>query len=47
MDPNSGVHTPKVENLWFLAKRRNKQESGTKREEIDSYFLKFFVPKEI
>ncbi len=41
VDPETGAHTQKVENMWFLAKRRNKQEGGTKRSELTSYFSEF------
>ena len=40
VDPVTGAHTNEVENMWMLAKRRNK-ECGTARTLIDTYLIEF------
>ena len=41
VDPVTGAHTNEVENMWMLAKRRNKKECGTARSLIDTYLVEF------
>ncbi len=47
VDPDTGVHTQKVESLWFTSKRRNKQECGTRRTFLSSYLFEYFWRKRI
>jgi transposase-like protein/IS1 family transposase len=41
VNPVTGAHTQRVENMWMRAKRRNKRECGTRTELIDSYLIEF------
>lgn len=41
VDPLTGFHTNRVENMWMRAKRRNKMECGTKKEMVDEYMFEF------
>ncbi|KAL3091823.1 hypothetical protein niasHS_004539 [Heterodera schachtii] len=41
VDPQTGAHTQNIERLWRSAKRRNKEQSGTHRQMLDSYFCEF------
>ncbi len=47
VDPVTLAHTQKVESLWFLAKRRNKRECGTKRAFLSSYLAEFIWRKRV
>jgi transposase-like protein len=41
VDPLSGAHTQRVENMWKNAKMRNKKHCGTAQSMIDSYLCEF------
>ncbi|KCZ78338.1 hypothetical protein H311_00633, partial [Anncaliia algerae PRA109] len=41
VDPLTGMHTQRVENMWMRAKRRNKKECGTKNEPLEVYLFEF------
>ena len=41
VDPVTCAHTNEVENMWMLAKRRNKKECGIARTLIDTYLIGF------
>ncbi len=47
VDPITLAHTQKVESLWFLSKRRNQRECGTKRSFLSSYLGEFIWRKRI
>ena len=41
VDPETGAHTQNVENMWHLAKIRNKRHCGTARNLLDGYLCEF------
>ena len=41
VNPVTGSHTNTVENMWMMAKRRNKRECRTDRGMIDTYVIEF------
>ena len=38
---NTGAHTQTIERTWRSAKKRNKKQSGTHRQMLDSYLCEF------
>ena len=41
VDPNTGVHTQKVEGLWSLVKRKYRRINGTSDKNFESYLSEF------
>ena len=41
VDPTTQAHTQTIERTWRSAKKRNKKQSGTARQMIDTYLAEF------
>ncbi|HEX4851702.1 MAG TPA: transposase [Puia sp.] len=47
VDPDTGAHTQTIERLWESAKKRNKEQCGTRQEMLDSYFCEFLWRQDV
>lgn len=47
VDPDTGAHTQNAERMWRTVKWRNKKQSGTKREALESYMEEFMWRRQL